>query len=331
MLTESYGIIESLQLPHGLYRAAMSTHYNRVWIRDSVYCAMVYADKTCGTYERVYCRLLDLFGEYEWKLDIHGEVKPVETWEYFHSRFTADTVREITEESWGHNQLDAIGAFLFGIAGGLARGKRMLRGEDDARIIRKIIAYLQCVEYWRCPDNGIWEENTELHASSVGACLAALIALRPFIDIPPHLIVCGSAALDELGDRESDGKDVDMAQLSLIYPYRIVSQDVAERIISKVEARLLRGRGVIRYENDRYFSNGREAEWTMGLPWLALCHQVLGNGEKADEYIGYTEWIALDGGVLPELYYGGTPEAGPNSPLGWASSLYILAKERSLK
>ncbi len=296
MLKDSYKILDSLRLPHGLYLASSSTHYNYVWIRDSVYMSMPYLDKPCDTYERTYHRLLDLFAEYEDKIEYHTKVKPECTWQFIHSRFSADDVREITHEPWGHNQLDAIGAFLFGIGAGLAAGKQMLRNNADERIVAKIVAYLSCIEYWQCPDNGMWEEDMELHASSIGACVAGLISLINTVEVPLEIIDNGIAALRELGDRESASKDVDLAQLSLIYPYNLVGPDVAERIIAKVESSLLRKRGVIRYAGDSYYSTlesshgryeqksfyyGTEAEWTFGLPWLALCCHTFGDTEKS--------------------------------------------------
>ena len=34
------------------------------------------------------------------------------------------------------------------------------------------------------PDSGMWEENEECHASSVGACLAGLKAIRKYVEVP---------------------------------------------------------------------------------------------------------------------------------------------------
>ena len=33
----------------------------------------------------------------------------------------------------------------------------------------------------------------------------------------------------------------------------------------------------------------------------------------------------VDNYKLPELYYANTTEANPNTPLGWANALYIIA------
>ncbi|GIP40007.1 hypothetical protein J31TS4_32870 [Paenibacillus sp. J31TS4] len=341
MLADSYRVLDKLRLPNGLYLASLSSDYRYIWIRDCVYMSLPYLDHSGGLYEQTYYRLFDLFLEYEWKLDILCRHKPTWEWEYLHARYSGD-VREIHDQNWGHVQHDMIGAFLFGVGEGLARGKAMLRGEADRRILQKLVTYLANVEYWHDPDNGMWEEWREVHASSVGACAAGLRAVRTYVHVPDGLIDNGLAALLRLYPRESADKPADLAQLSLVYPYRVLTGLPGERIVEQIERRLLRERGVIRYEGDSYYSTlerehgrgkplsfyyGTEAEWTFGLPWLALCHFELGRREEAQAYVKRTEELMVEPGVLPELYYSGRAEPNPNTPLGWSSAMYILAKE----
>ncbi|MFB9326769.1 glycoside hydrolase family 15 protein [Paenibacillus aurantiacus] len=341
MLSESYRVLEQLRLPHGLYVASPSNDYKYVWIRDCVYMALPYLDKPTKEYEQTYYRLLDLFREYEWKLDILCKQKPQWEWEYLHARYSYEDVREIHEE-WGHIQHDMIGAFLFGLGQGAERGKKMLRDKKDREIVQKLVYYLCNVEYWHDPDNGMWEEWREVHASSVGACVAGLKAVERMVHVPEEAIQAGLRSLMGLFPRESHDKPADLAQLSLVYPYRLFTGVLGETIVRNVEKRLLRERGVIRYEGDSYYSTlerehgrgmpmsfyyGTEAEWTFGLPWLALCHRELGNPAEAAEYVRRTEAVMLEPGKLPELYYSGTSEPNPNNPLGWSCAMYILAKE----
>lgn len=344
MLQESYEVLERLRKDHGLYIASPSLQYRYVWIRDSVYMSYPYRNKPNEQYERTYYRLLDLFREYEWKLDLACKQRPHAEWEYLHARYSADEVKEIHEEGWGHIQHDMIGAFLFGLAWGAASGKRMLRDGKDRMIVKKLVAYLESVQYWHDPDNGMWEEWREVHASSIGACAAglALVKQQKLAEVPKELICKGQEALKRLFPRESEDKEADLAQLSLIYPYRLLDTTEAKTIVERIERRLLRQRGVIRYRGDSYYSTleakagrglpreayeGTEAEWTFGLPWLALCHLELGNREAAASYLKWTEEMMTAPGVLPELYYAGTVNPNPNTPLGWASAMYILAKE----
>jgi len=344
MLLESYEVLDRLRKNHGLYVASPSEHYRYIWIRDSVYMSLPYMNKRSGKYEKTYYRLLDLFKEYEWKLDILCKNKPKAEWEYLHARYTAEDVREIHEVPWGHVQHDMIGAFLFGIAAGAEHGKRMLRDKKDKEILQKLVNYLENVEYWHDPDNGMWEEWREVHASSVGACAAGLEKLRKLglARVPESMIKKGMNTVRGLFPRESPDKAADLAQLSLIYPYRVYKEDAGRKIVERIESMLLRTRGVIRYEGDSYYSTleaefgrglpreryiGTEAEWTFGLPWLALCHLELGNEDKAREYLEWTEEVMVKPGILPELYYSGSDSPNPNTPLGWSSAMYILAKE----
>ncbi|XEC95203.1 glycoside hydrolase family 15 protein [Paenibacillus tarimensis] len=343
MLSESYRILDQLRLSHGLYVASPSRDYSYVWIRDCIYMSLPFLDKSSDLYEKTYYRLLDLFKEYEWKLDILCRQKPMYEWEYLHARYSYHDVKEIHDQSWGHVQHDMTGAFLFGIGRGLEQGKQMLRDEKDREIISKIVRYLINVEYWQDPDNGMWEEWREVHASSVGACVAGLKAVSDVVNVPEYAIERGLTELLRLFPAESRDKPVDLAQLSLIYPYRLFTGLFGETIVKRVEERLLRKRGVARYEGDSYYSTlenqygrgqprefyyGSEAEWTFGLPWLALCYAELGHPGKALHYVRQTEEVMLRPGVLPELYYSGTAIPNPNTPLGWSSAMYILAKEQ---
>jgi phosphorylase kinase alpha/beta subunit len=103
---------------------------------------------------------------------------------------------------------------------------------------------------------------------------------------------------------------------------------MAEDIIEAVEYHLVRYRGVFRYKVDRYYNvdnhGGEEAEWTMGLPWLALAHLKQGNIHDAHKYILRTG-NALHEGKLPELYYSNTVTPNGNLPLAWAEAMYAIA------
>ncbi|MBC7552370.1 MAG: glycoside hydrolase family 15 [Taibaiella sp.] len=343
-IEKSYGILDSMRLPNGLYIASPSIHYSAVWIRDSLYISLPFLNKTCNTYERTIHRLLDLMLDYEWKIDIHIADRPREPWQYIHAKYDAHNVKEISE-AWGHAQHDAVGMLLWSIGEGERHGKRIIRNSRDRDMVQKLVYYLRSCEYWQDKDNGMWEEHREVHASSVGACVAGLRSVSYLVDVPQHLVTKGLAALEELGADETDNRVADMAQLSLVYPYRVYSREMAVQVIAKVEKRLLRANGVARYEGDSYYSTvehdgrhqplahyfGTEAEWCLGLPWLAICHMELGNFEEAQAYIEQTEKIILPDGSIPELYYAKSQQYNPNTPLGWANALYLVAKERMNK
>lgn len=323
--TELYDVLNSMRLSNGAYLASPSKHYSYVWIRDVCYTALPYLYRSDGHFEKAYYALLDLFKSYEWKIDIHRVKRPVYRYEYIHARYSTD-LKELPVE-WGHAQHDAIGSFLWGIGAGLSRGKRMIRDEKDREMVQKLVEYLECVQYWSDEDNGMWEEYQELHASSVGACVAGLKEVRMLVDVPEDMIKKGEETLRFLLPRESQTKETDLALLSLIYPYQVVSRETALQILDQITCKLERQFGCIRYIGDQYFNEGQEAEWCFGFPWLGLCYGQLGNLEKLQEYVGKTEQIIPRNGEVPELYIGGKNVPNENTPLAWAVSMCILLLE----
>ena len=209
--------------------------------------------------------------------------------------------------------------------------RSIIKTDQQVRIVNKLVKYLESIEYWHDPDSGMWEEEEELHSSSVGACVAGLksISRHPKIAVPQWLIKKGEDALEDLLPRESNRKFTDLALLSLIWPYDVVNPKQREEILKNVEYHLLRERGVIRYKGDRYYNKNRdqtseEAEWTFGLSWLAIIYEKLQNKEKTQQLI--KDLIVLDTPEgLPELYFSNSPEYNENTPLGWSESLFIVA------
>lgn len=337
---KSYKILESLRLDNGLYLASSSSDYNFVWLRDSFYEVMPYLNKDDGVYEGTYHAILDILNEYSWKFDTCSIAKPYHAFEYIHPRYLASGKESHAE--WGNCQHDAVGAILFGIAQGEKAGKIILRNKQDFDTVQNIVFYLHLCRYWEDPDNGMWEEGRELHASSIGACVAGLKAIKEYITVSDVLIKRGEDALAKLLPMESPTKKNDLAQLSLIYPYNVLDRETSWQILLGIERNLLRENGVIRYHSDSYYNSadvdnrysnpefylGKEAEWTFGLPWLALCHMELGSHDTAREYLERTEKVMLENGALPELYYANSDEYNGNCPLGWSNALYIVAKEQ---
>lgn len=341
-LNPFYTVLKQLRKPHGLYLASTSGDYNYVWIRDSVYMAIPYMDKICGTFELTVYGLLDLFKELEDKITYHTQHKPQEWWQYIHARYSAEDLSEIGDHEWGHAQHDSIGAFLWMVGAGHKAGRKVIRDEDDLRIIQKLVDYLITLEYWKAEDNGMWEENLEVHTSSVGAVMAGLHEVKHLVKVPSRFLMLGNVTLELLLPRESRTKEVDLAQLSLVYPYEVVPHYMMEIIVKNVESKLLRYKGCARYYGDSYHSTleaehgrgrsrsfyaGTEAEWCFGLSWLALCHNQLGNRDKALEYLARSNEVIVAPGVIPELFYAGTDKYNVNTPLGWSCSMHILATE----
>ncbi len=320
--------IKKLQYPNGLFKAAnsSSTGYHRVWIRDVIYTVLGF--EAHGDYEtslKAIHALLDILKKHEYKIDwMIKQPEPKLRWRYIHPRYDPEG-NEVVNQEWGNKQNDAIGALLWKIGDLDKKGVEVLR-EGDAELIGKLVNYLEAIEYWQDKDNGMWEENEEVHASSVGACLAGLLAVQHIVNVPLHLIAFGEQALRNLLPRESVMKETDLALLSLIWPYKVVTPKERDLILRNVEKQLVREKGVCRYIGDAYYSNGKEAEWTMGLAWLAVIYRELGDKSKHSHYLKKTKKAVNDKGELPELYFGGTAEHNDNSPLSWAMSLWTVAE-----
>lgn len=327
--------LDALKAPSGLFLASaqnVSTGYNKAWLRDNFYMSLAYEAVEDWDTVRSMCRaILDLFLVHKDKIQWAAENKPLESWQYIHARFHPETFEEYWEE-WGNKQNDAIGALLFKFAELEERGIKVVETEDDRWILQKLVEYLNSLEYWQDPDNGVWEENEEVHASSVGAILAALIKLKEMgiCTIPEGMIEKGQETLDMLLPRESETKFTDLALLSLIYPYNVVSDTQADAILKNLEYHLERNLGIIRYKNDAYYNNNKdmvseEAEWTFGFPWLSIIYARRGDVDTAQKYFKKAQLTITGEGKIPELYYSNTESHNENNPLGWSESMYIVA------
>src|SRR3989338_8645825 len=234
MLQKSIQILKKLQYPSGLVSAAakdVKTGYNLAWIRDNIYVSLGFeASNNISRVKKIYRALLDILIKHEEKIDWAIVEKPQHRYQYIHARYDPVTMNEIWEE-WGNKQNDAVGALLFKIGELENKGMKIIRNKNDLRILQKLVYYLASIKYWHDKDNGMWEENEEIHASSVGACVAGLKKISKIIDVPPEIIQKGEETLRRLLPRESETKESDLALLSLIYPYNIVTPEQRDAIL----------------------------------------------------------------------------------------------------
>jgi phosphorylase kinase alpha/beta subunit len=338
LITQHIKILRDLQYDSGLFAASskgVSTGYDKSWLRDNFYeCLAFEVIGDWDTVEKTYNALLQIFLKHEEKIDWAIRQKPGSRHEYIHARFHPETFEEFWEE-WGNKQNDSIGAILYRIGELETHHKRsILASKDNKRIVNKLVKYLGSIQYWVDEDSGMWEEDEEVHASSVGACVAGLKAVSkiPGIDVPQEFIERGEHMLRSLLPRESKKKFVDLSLLSLIFPYNVVTKEEKQEILEHVEYHLLRRRGVIRYKNDYYYNKNEdgyseEAEWTFGLSWLAIIYEQENNKEKAQFFIDKMLAATTPQGV-PELYYSGTDNPNENTPLGWSESLFVVALKK---
>ncbi|HEX4457183.1 MAG TPA: hypothetical protein VIA18_04395, partial [Polyangia bacterium] len=243
------------------------------------------------------------------------------------------------------------------------QGFRVIRSNEHVQVVKDILSYLWTARWDSEPDYGMWEEGPELHSSSIGAVLAGLtmwhdngyydykyrnhIDISELIPVSERFVEDGARALSRILPRESASRPYDLAQLSLLWPYNILKDQFAlqEEILDNIEKHLVRAHGVVRYPGDRYFNSnqdepfGNEAEWPIGLAWLSIAYSKLvfqaeRTGapratverftERARMHLLHLEEVATPDGRIAELFTGG--KANHNLPLGWAQSLYVVAK-----
>ncbi len=327
--------VRKLRAPTGLFTASahdVSTGYNKAWLRDIYFMTLGF--KYAGEMDVVKDTakaLLKILEKHKDKIRMAADTKPYETWQFIHARYNPETFEEYWEE-WGNKQHDAVGEVLYLIAECEHTGHTVVETTEDKLLVQMLVDYLNTIEYWQDADSGIWEENQDVRASSIGSVVNALrhAAKLSYINIPDGLIERGESALHDLLPRETSNRFCDLALLTLIFPFEVTTQEETEKILSNVEYFLTRDMGVIRYRNDRYYNNNKdgyseEAEWSMGLSWLAIIYGKMGNVEKATHYLERAGKTVDPQGIIPELWYSHTTKPNDNNPLGWAESMYVVA------
>lgn len=330
--------VRALQAPSGLFMASapdVKTGYNKAWLRDNYFMTLGF--QVCEDWEPVRAAargLLQILCKHQDKIKWAVEHEPKEAWQFIHARYNPVTLEEY-HEPWGNKQNDAVGEVLHLLAACECSPISVVENDNEREMVQLLVDYLANIEYWKSPDSGIWEEDQELHASSIGACISGLRSAQalPYTSVSDELIQHGVDALVQLLPRESEKKFSDLALLSLQYPFGVLDADTCATVVHNIEYYNLRDKGVIRYRGDRYYNNNpdgvsEEAEWTMGLPWLAIIYAELGHLDQAEHYLARTLAAEDVHEKLPELYYAHTDIPNENSPLGWAESLFAVALKK---
>ena len=319
--------MEELKKPNGAFSAAPLGQYEACWIRDQLYISLSYF--YLGDFEKLKKGLwvvLAIFHKYRLKIEkaIHDSDNPFAG--HIHTRYHSNTLEEITPD-WGHHQMDALGLFLWLVAYLDSKNIKIIRNDDDHKLIYLLSYYLQAIRYWQSEDFGMWEDSPSLHSSSIGAVLASLSFLeeRKIVVVPKCIINWGKNALNDILPTESSDRSADMAQLSLIWPYNIVPDKMADVILEQVKENLVKERGLNRYPGDTYYAeNGVSAEWPMGFFWLSIIASQKNNFTEAKYWLEKGLKQMNSEGHIPELYQNGRPNE--NTPLAWAHSFAIIAK-----
>jgi GH15 family glucan-1,4-alpha-glucosidase len=337
-IKQHLAVLRTLQKPNGVFTASahdVATGYDKAWLRDIYFMTLGFLETgEILEVQKAAKALLTLFVKHKDKINWAIEHKPHYTWQYIHARFHPETFEEYWEE-WGNSQNDAVGEVLNLLITLEQLGVGVVESAEEREMVQKIIDYLVSLEYWHDADNGIWEEEMEVHASSIGSVVAALKKAQAvdWLTVPKGAIEHGEAALRALLPRESETKFADLALLSLIYPFAVTTEAETKKILENVEYHLARDKGVIRYKLDRYYNNNpdgcsEEAEWCFGLAWLAIIYAERGEKEKAHYYLRKAKGTVTEEGKVPELYYSHTNQPNENTPLGWSESMYVVALKK---
>lgn len=322
--------LELLRDERGVFTAALSDDYDACWMRDQLYANFAYYYLgDLKKFEQGLHVVYDMLYKSKDKIDAAVCNAPEETHDYIHAKFSASTLDEITND-WGHHQIDAIGLFLFMVGFAEERNINIVKSESDREMIQLLVQYLTGIRYWENPDNGMWEEWVEPHASSIGAAVAGLIKVKEqkLAVVSESLIKHGEEALLHLLPKETPVREQDLAQLSLIWPYRVVSDHMRDQILERVTKNLVQSQGLNRYLGDEYYrsKNGVSAEWTFGFFWLAIIFAEMGERYDAEYWFNHGTTTMTPDGHLPELYQDGEPNK--NTPLAWSHSLALIAEQK---
>jgi GH15 family glucan-1,4-alpha-glucosidase len=214
-----------------------------------------------------------------------------------------------SDSDWPMRQWDGWGLWLWAVRRHRERGGASRRQEEEARVQEWLRAH------WREPCHDWWEEQSGLHAVTLGCLLAG------GVDDP------------ELARafREDADWRLDASLLALAAPLDVV--EPAELPLDRLTAELVSpGGGVHRHPTDEYYGGG---EWLLLTALLGLVELRLG---RADDARRRLEWIAAHAsadGTLPEQSqehllrperYGPWVDkwGPPPSPLLWSHAMFLV-------
>jgi phosphorylase kinase alpha/beta subunit len=260
-----------------------------------------------------------------------------------HAKFDTGTGHPVvSDDGWGHLQLDATALYLLQLAQLTRAGLVVVQSSHERDFLQNLVYYV--ARAYRIADYGIWERGDkgnhgepERNASSIGLVKAALESLEGLdlygphgdgsccLHIPHPAIVRLRRALQALLPRESASKEVDSACLSVIgYPaWAVEDPELVERTRRKIRRDLGGAYGYKRFRRDGHQTlvedherlhyqpeelaqfEGIECEWPLFFAYelvTACCEERWG---EAWHWRRRLEAVSVDvDGVpeLPELY-----------------------------
>ena len=254
------------------------TGYGYIWIRDNIFVAYAhYLNGQIDTSLQTIRTLSLYFSKHKWRFEsiIAGTIDYQMPMNRPNIRFNGSDLSEI-DQKWAHAQNDALGYFVWLFCTIYIEEKKALLPEEK-EMLALFAGYFHAIRYWEDEDSGHWEEARKTEASSIGVVAGALEKLKTlmqresgegfvcpgekvttdFLDI---LIAEGKQALQKILPAECIQPDVnkyrryDAALLFLIFPIKIVDEQMAKQILSDVIEHLQGDHGVRRYPGDSFWS-----------------------------------------------------------------------------
>lgn len=278
---EAQGTFRFPTLTTGLFSAAAGeggdfelTGYRNVWVRDNIHIAHGHWRwHQTGQAVAALKSLMAYFLKYEHRFKdiIEGRLDPSDPMNRPHIRFDGLRLVEL-DEKWSHAQNDALGAFLW-LACQLNSECRW--SEAELGLLDSVALFLNKIEFWNDEDSGHWEEVRKVAASSIGVATAGMEAwyrLRQgtsaAVSISTQFAAEGTGSTIHIPGRQAltsilpaeciqqdptKNRRYDSALLFLIYPFQIVTGEMADRIVADVIANLAGTYGIRRYLGDSYW------------------------------------------------------------------------------
>ncbi|HDX6498356.1 TPA: hypothetical protein RPN68_002673, partial [Escherichia coli] len=173
-------------------KTAAETHYDAVWLRDSLwgYMALVSDQENSVAAKKVLLTLWDYMSTPDQikrmqdvisnpkRLDgIPGQMNAVHIRFDSNSPVMADVQEEGKPQLWNHKQNDALGLYLDlliqAIDTGTIKAEDWQKG-DRLKSVALLIAYLDKANFYVMEDSGAWEEDARLNTSSVALVTSGL-------------------------------------------------------------------------------------------------------------------------------------------------------------
>lgn len=300
------GVLDFTPLSTGLFPAAgvdpataAQSGYGNAWVRDNVYVALSHA--TAGKWGIASATIEALAAFYRkyrsrFEVIIEGHVNSSLPMNRPQVRFDGVNLTELST-GWSHAQNDALGYFLWIYC----RAAQLGRVTPDASLLTLFALYFEAIHYWEDEDSGHWEERRKIEASSIGAVVAGLRALRELVTTGKvqlcefkgqavslgdldRLIIAGDTALTATLPAECAQSDpnkyrrYDSALLFLVYPLAVVDDVVGQKIVNDVIGHLAGSHGIRRYLGDSYWT----ADYKDKLPQEQLTADVSEHQEERD-------------------------------------------------